>query len=140
MQDDRFEILKSMKNIAVIGFSPDASKDSFKVGNFLINRGYNVFAVYPRSFKIANKQSVKNINDISASIDTAVVFRKSEALNEIFDEIMQKGVKNLWLQLGIKNDEIAKKARNPAGFPVRRRAAPRPPVQRPASPRSGSEG
>lgn len=111
MQDDRFEILKSMKNIAVIGFSPDASKDSFKVGNFLINRGYNVFAVYPRSFKIANKQSVKNINDISASIDTAVVFRKSEALNEVFDEIMQKGVKNLWLQLGIKNDEIAKKAR-----------------------------
>ena len=107
MQD---KILESMKNIAVIGFSPDANKDSHKVGQFLISRGYNVYAVYPKSFEIGARQSVPSISDIADDIDTVVVFRKASAVNEIYEQIKAKGVKNLWLQLGIKNDEVGAKA------------------------------
>ena len=38
-------ILNSMKNIAVVGFSPDPNKASNHVGNYLIEQGFNVFAI-----------------------------------------------------------------------------------------------
>ena len=48
---------------------------------------------------------------IDEDIDIAVMFRKGEFANELVKDAIKKGVKTLWLQLGITNDAAGAIAR-----------------------------
>lgn len=108
-------ILNSMKNIAVVGFSPDSNKASNHVGCYLIDMGFNVFPIYPKSGEIKGRKIYQSIDEISEKIDTIVMFRKAEFATELVKKAINLGVKNLWLQLGIVNDE-AKQIAQDAGL------------------------
>ncbi|MFC2571765.1 CoA-binding protein [uncultured Campylobacter sp.] len=98
-------ILSSAKNIAVVGLSPNESKPSNEVAKFLIERGFNVFPVYPKFDEILGRKVYRNLMQIEGDIDIAVMFRKGEFASELVKDAVKKGVKTLWLQLGITNDE-----------------------------------
>ncbi len=105
------QILSSIKNIAVVGLSPDESKPSNEVAKFLIERGFNVFPVYPKFDEILGRKVYRNLTQIEGDIDIAVMFRKGEFASELVKDAVKKGVKTLWLQLGITNDEAGAVAR-----------------------------
>ena len=104
-------ILSSAKNIAVVGLSPDESKPSNEVAKFLIERGFNVFPVYPKFDEILGRKVYRNLMQIEGDIDIAVMFRKGEFASELVKDAVKKGVKTLCLQLGITNDEAEAVAR-----------------------------
>ena len=105
MLSDLRQILSAAKNIAVVGLSPDESKPSNGVAKFLIERGFNVFPVYPKFDEILGRKVYRNLTQIEWDIDIAVMFRKGEFASELVKDAVKKGVKTLWLQLGITNDE-----------------------------------
>ena len=105
MPSDLGQILSSAKNIAVVGLSPDESKPSNEVAKFLIERGFNVFPVYPKFDEILGRKVYRNLTEIDENIDVVVMFRKGEFASELVKDAVKKGVKTLWLQLGITNDE-----------------------------------
>lgn len=105
MPSDLGQILSSAKNIAVVGLSPDESKPSNEVAKFLIERGFNVFPIYPKSDEILGRKVYRNLIQIDQDIDIAVMFRKGEFASELVKDAVKKGVKTLWLPLGITNDE-----------------------------------
>ena len=105
MLSDLRQILSAAKNIAVVGLSPDESKPSNEVAKFLIERGFNVFPVYPKFDEILGRKVYRNLTQIEWDIDIAVMFRKGEFASELVKDAVKKGVKTLWLQLGITNDE-----------------------------------
>nr|WP_314903672.1 CoA-binding protein [uncultured Campylobacter sp.] len=111
MPSDLGQILSSAKNIAVVGLSPDESKPSNEVAKFLIERGFNVFPVYPKFDEILGRKVYRNLTQIDENIDIAVMFRKGEFASELVKDAVKKGVKTLWLQLGITNDEAGAVAR-----------------------------
>ena len=111
MPSDLGQILSSAKNIAVVGLSPDESKPSNEVAKFLIERGFNVFPIYPKFDEILGRKVYRNLTQIDQDIDVAVMFRKGEFASELVKEAVKKGVKTLWLQLGITNDEAGAVAR-----------------------------
>ena len=111
MPSDLRQILSSAKNIAVVGLSPDESKPSNEVAKFLIERGFNVFPVYPKFDEILGRKVYRNLTQIDENIDIAVIFRKGEFASELVKDAVKKGVKTLWLQLGITNDEAGAIAR-----------------------------
>ena len=104
-------ILSSAKNIAVVGLSPDESKPSNEVAKFLIERGFNVFPIYPKFDEILGRKVYRNLTQIDENIDIAVMFRKGEFASELVKDAVKKGVKTLWLQLGITNDSAGAVAR-----------------------------
>ena len=106
MPSDLGQILSSAKNIAVVGLSPDESKPSNEVAKFLIERGFNVFPIYPKSDEILGRKVYRNLIQIDQDIDIAVMFRKGEFASELVKDDVKKGVKTLWLQIGITNDEV----------------------------------
>ncbi|KAA6228642.1 MULTISPECIES: CoA-binding protein [unclassified Campylobacter] len=110
MQEKIDFILNTMKNIAIIGLSPDSSKASYMVGKFLQEKGFNIFPIYPKEDKILNKKVYRNLKEINKKIDTCIMFRKGEFASEIFPLIKEKNIKNFWLQLGIVNNEVARLA------------------------------
>ena len=111
MPSDLRQILSSAKNIAVVGLSPDESKPCNEVAKFLIESGFNVFPVYPKFDEILGRKVYRNLTQIDENIDIAVMFRKGEFASELVKDAVKKGVKTLWLQLGITNDEAGAIAR-----------------------------
>lgn len=111
MPSDLRQILSSAKNIAVVGLSPDEGKPSNEVAKFLIESGFNVFPIYPKFDEILGRKVYRNLTQIDQDIDIAVMFRKGEFASELVKDAVKKGVKTLWLQLGITNDEAGAVAR-----------------------------
>ncbi|WP_297940678.1 CoA-binding protein [uncultured Campylobacter sp.] len=111
MPSELRRILSSAKNIAVVGLSPDESKPSNEVAKFLIERGFNVFPVYPKFDEILGRKVYRNLTEIDENIDVLVMFRKGEFASELVKDAVKKGVKTLWLQLGITSDEAGAVAR-----------------------------
>ena len=105
------QILFAAKNIAVVGLSPDESKPSNEVAKFLIERGFNVFPIYPKFDEILGRKVYRNLTQIDEDIDIAVMFRKGEFASELVKDVIKKGVKTLWLQLDITNDAAGAIAR-----------------------------
>ena len=113
MQDlEKIEVLKRAKNIAILGLSPDESKASNAVAKYLLAQGYNIIPIYPKippNGEILGKKAYANLQEAfrqNAKIDILNIFRKSEALEGIAQEIiaLENKPKCVWVQLGLSNE------------------------------------
>tara|TARA_A100001011_G_scaffold389289_1_gene470498 strand:+ start:9942 stop:10373 length:432 start_codon:yes stop_codon:yes gene_type:complete len=104
------EFFLNYKTIAIVGVSPDAAKDSNKVMKFLIDKGYKVFPVNPKTEakNIHDKEVYKSLSNINEKIEIVNVFRPSNEAVEIAKQTKDIGAKVFWLQLNIDNQEAAK--------------------------------
>lgn len=103
------EIL-SMKNVAVVGMSKDPAKDAHLIPKYLINHTYNVIPVNPTADEILGRKCYKSLLEVPNKIDIVDVFRPSEHVPPIVKDAIAKGVKLVWMQLGINNKEAADEA------------------------------
>lgn len=112
------DIFDSVKIIAILGLSPDESKDSHRVAKYLQESGYTIIPVYPKEETILGEKVYRSLLEIPFDVDMVNIFRKPAALDPIADACIEKGnVKVFWAQKGIVNNEAAKKAEN-AGMKV----------------------
>ena len=111
--DQEIRNFYNLKNIAVVGMSKNQEKPSHYVPQYLIEQGYNIIPVNPTIDEILNKKSYKMVSQIEDDIDIVDVFRKSEDIMPVVEDIIKKkGVKLIWLQKGIfspEAEELAKK-------------------------------
>lgn len=112
-------ILENYKTIAIVGLSKDPSKDSYTVGQFLQSKGYRVIPVNPTADQILGEKSYKSLLDmpeeLQKTIEIVDIFRPSADVPPIVDQAVQLREKFgelhvVWMQLGIVNEEAAKKA------------------------------
>lgn len=116
--DEIKTILDEVKTIAVLGLSPDSTKDSYRVAEYLKNAGYTIVPVYPKEETILGEKVYRSLAEIPFAVDMVNIFRKPDALDAIADACIARGdVKVFWAQKGIVNNEAAEKARN-AGMKV----------------------
>lgn len=112
-------ILESVKTIAVLGLSPDESKDSNRVARYLQSVGYTIIPVYPKVDQdILGEKVYTSLAEIPGQVDMINIFRKPNALDAIADAAIARGdVKVFWSQKGIVNNAAAQKAED-AGMQV----------------------
>lgn len=105
--------LAKVKTIAVVGASPNEARPSFGVMRFLIARGYAITPVNPGQAggEILGQTVVTALADLTTPVDMIDVFRASDAIPAIADEILALPWKPklVWLQLGIRNAAAAAK-------------------------------
>ncbi len=108
-------ILTSTKTIAMVGLSMNETRPSYFVGRYLHRRGYKIIPINAgHGGKYFFGQLVKSsINEIDEPVDMVDIFRKPEAVPQIIDDSLTKlkGLKTIWMQIGIKHETSAKKAR-----------------------------
>lgn len=105
------EVLQTAKTIAIVGLSPDESKDSNKVARYLQSVGYKIIPIYPKEDEILGEKVYKTLADVKEHIDIVNVFRKPAVLMDIAKEIITRSdAKVMWSQLGIVNNDAAKLA------------------------------
>jgi predicted CoA-binding protein len=106
------EYFQNSKTIAVIGCSPNPTKDSHRVAKYLLEAGYDIIPVYPKEEEILGQKVYRSLVEIDKPVDMVVVFRKPAIVSAIADACIKRGdVKILWTQIGIVNNEAAQKAK-----------------------------
>lgn len=116
--DEIKAIFAQIKTIAILGLSPDTTKDSYRVAQYLKNAGYTIVPVYPKEEIILGEKVYRSLEEIPFAVDMVNIFRKPDALNAVADACILRGdVKIFWAQKGIVNNEAAAQALN-AGMQV----------------------
>ncbi|MGZ8546756.1 MAG: CoA-binding protein [Sulfuricurvum sp.] len=111
-------ILNDVKTIAILGLSPDPTKDSYRVAEYLHNAGYIIIPIYPKEETILGQKVYRSLEEIPFAVDMVNIFRKPDALNAIANACINRGdIKVFWAQKGIVNNEAALCALN-AGIKV----------------------
>ena len=113
------EILASVKNIAMVGASPDPTKFSYGVLRVLHEQGFNMMPINPRPglVEIRGIEVYSSIEKIDKPIDMVQVFRTSNALYGIAQDAINVGAKVLWGQIGVFDEKAARLAED-AGLKV----------------------
>ncbi|MBB6261617.1 hypothetical protein FHS77_002176 [Paenochrobactrum gallinarii] len=115
------EILSTVKTIALLGASPNEDRPSYHVMEFLLQKGYRVLPVNPGQAgkEILGASVYASLSDIPEPVDMVEVFRASNAVAGIVDEILSLKAqpKVLWTQLGVIDVDAGKRAHD-AGLKV----------------------
>ncbi len=109
------EILTSNPTIAVVGASPKPGRVSRAIMGYLLQHGYHVVPVNPAHAgkKIFGKTVYASLADVPEPIDIVDIFRRSEVIGETVDAALalERKPKVIWMQLGLRNDLAAERAR-----------------------------
>ena len=120
MPDDSVlrDILTKHKRIAVVGMSKNPEKEAHTVPKYLLQHGYDIIPVNPTATEILGLPAYPNLKSIPRVYDVVDLFRPSPDVPPFVDEAIEDGrAKVIWMQLGIRNDEAARKAEG-AGLTV----------------------
>lgn len=110
--DAELRTIFALKNIAVVGMSKNEEKPSNFVPKYLVERGYNVIPVNPTATEVMGRKSYQSITEIPGLIDIVDVFRKPDDVPAVVTEAVKKpGIKVIWMQEGIYNEEAEAKAK-----------------------------
>ena len=108
--EQRCALLKRVKNIAIVGLSPNPSRPSYGVAKSLQGFGFHIIPVHPTAQEILGEKVYPSLSKITQVIDLIDVFRKTEFIDEVVDECLKLKLKNLWIQEGIVNEAAAARA------------------------------
>jgi predicted CoA-binding protein len=114
-------ILNTVKTIAMVGVSAKDNRPSYFAFKYLLERDYRVIPVNPglAGQTLLGQLVHGRIADIPEPIDMVDVFRAAEQAPKILDEALalQPRPRVFWMQLGVRNDEVACRAEE-AGMKV----------------------
>jgi len=113
------ELLTNARTIAMVGASDRPDRPSYGVMKFLQGHGYRVLPVNPQitGEHVHGEFVWRELAQIGEPIDIVDIFRRPEAAGEAVDQAIFAGAKAVWMQLGVVNEEAAKRAEE-AGLKV----------------------
>jgi len=112
--DEMRALLRQSRRIAVLGIKPEtrSSQPAHFVAEYAKEAGYEVIPVpvyYPEVTEILGSQVYRRLVDVPGEIVIVNVFRRPEHVLPHVDDIIAKGTRAVWMQLGIRNDEAAER-------------------------------
>ena len=105
------EILRKCRTIAVVGLSSNPARPSYHVAAYMKSQGYRVIPVNPNETNVLGETAYPSLFAVPGPIDLVNIFRKSEDVLPIVEEAIAHGVKAIWMQEGISNEQAAVRAR-----------------------------
>ena len=96
---------------AVVGCSPDPTRDSHRIAAMLQRRGYEVIPVNPGATEILGARCYPSLHDLPAAPDVVDVFRRSSEAGAHVDEAIAAGAQAVWMQLGVIDEAAAARGR-----------------------------
>jgi predicted CoA-binding protein len=110
--EDIRELLANARTIAMVGASDRPDRPSNRVMKFLQDQGYRVIPVNPQitGEHVHGEYVWRELAQIGEQIDIVDIFRRPEAAGEAVDDAIAIGAKAVWLQIGVINEQAARRA------------------------------
>ena len=101
---------RAPRTLAVVGLSDDPMKASYGVSAYMQTQGYRILPVNPGITSVLGERSYASLSELPVKPDVVNVFRLPKYVPAIVDEMLALGLTDLWVQMGIRNEEAAQKA------------------------------
>ena len=120
------EVLRTTRLIAAVGASPKPNRPSYYVLSYLQSKGFSVIPVNPAAAgqSLFGEEIVACLADIPADrgpVDMVDIFRTPDAAPGVVREAVEclggRGLRTIWMQLGVISEEAARIAEE-AGLQV----------------------
>jgi predicted CoA-binding protein len=113
------EMLHEARTIAVVGMSDKSWRASYNIGKYLSSKGYRVLPVNPNIESVLDMRVYPDLEAADAAvraqgkggIDLVDVFRASEYVPAIVDDVIRLGIPYLWLQDSVIHPQAVARAR-----------------------------
>ncbi|HKS07793.1 MAG TPA: CoA-binding protein [Gemmatimonadaceae bacterium] len=110
--DEITALLPTLKTIAVLGIKMEPAAPGYYVPAFAKMVGIRVIPVpvyYPDATEILGERVFRRLADIPEPVDAVVVFRRPQDIPAHVDDILAAKPRVVWMQLGIRHDEVAQR-------------------------------
>ena len=113
------EILRSARRVAVVGLSPKPERPSHGVASYLQRAGYTIIPVRPTGREILGEPVQPDLRAAASTgpIDIVDIFRRSEYVPALLDDLLTIRPRLVWMQVGVRDDGTAERL-EAAGIPV----------------------
>ncbi|MBU8810631.1 CoA-binding protein [Mycolicibacterium goodii] len=105
----RQRILRETRSVAIVGASANTSRASYFVWTYLKSTSdYDIYLVNPTISEIDGTPVYPSLAELPVAPDLVDVFRRREDLPGVLQETIAVGAKTLWLQLGLRHDDVVR--------------------------------
>jgi predicted CoA-binding protein len=105
------EQLAGSRTIVVVGLSPNPSRPSHGVAEYLQHQGYRSIPVNPAVDEVLGEKSYPDLKSIPVPIDMVDIFRRPDQVPAIVEDAIAIKARYIWMQDGVVNEEAAERAR-----------------------------
>lgn len=102
-------IIRAARRIAVVGLSDDPYRPSHSVAAYLQQAGYEIVGVHPGGKTVLGGKRWPDLKAARATgpIDIVDIFRRSEAVPLLLDDLLAIRPRLVWMQLGVEDAATA---------------------------------
>ena len=112
------DLLQRSHTIAVVGLSSNPLRPSHGVSAYMQSHGYHIIPVNPNITECLGQKAYPSLLDVPDNIDIVDVFRRSEFVDEVVDQAIERKVPAIWMQEDVINENAAARARQAGIFVV----------------------
>jgi predicted CoA-binding protein len=105
------DTLLSMQTWAVVGLSDNRARPAWGVAEFLQDKGKRIVPVHPKACEVHGFPGYCTVGEIPEPVDVVDCFINSSRVGPVVDEAIAIGAKGIWMQLGVIDDDAARRAR-----------------------------
>jgi len=105
------DLVRAARRIAVVGLSPKPQRPSHGVAAYLQRAGYTIIPVHPAGGVTLGERVFPDLRSAASEagpIDIVNIFRRSEHIPALLDALIEVRPRLVWMQMGIRNDEVAR--------------------------------
>lgn len=107
---ERLQIIQNSESVALVGVSNNPIRSSNFVASYLVRTPFRTYPVNPAYDEVLGLKTYDTLADLPEAPDIVDVFRRHDAIPEVVDQAIEVGAKVVWLQLGLRHEEAARKA------------------------------
>ena len=106
-------ILGRVRTIAMVGASVNEMRPSYFAMLYLQGKGFRVIPVNPRYVgqQLLGETVHSDLASLPVRPDMVSIFRRSEEAGSVADEAVRLGIPVIWMQLGVRDDAAAARAK-----------------------------
>jgi hypothetical protein len=107
---ERLGLLRRARSVAMVGASANPARPSYFVATYLLaSTDFDVYFVNPAADEILGRPVYPSLAALPVVPDLVDVFRRSEDLASVLADTLEVGAPILWLQLGLWDDDVARR-------------------------------
>lgn len=109
--DADVDVLLAKKTWAIVGLSNNAERPAYSVAKLLQEKGHTIIPVHPSAETVHGQKGYASLDEIPVDIDVVDFFLNASAAAPIMDAALAKGIKGVWFQLGVIDQDAFERAK-----------------------------
>lgn len=102
--------LLAKKVWAIVGLSNNTERPAYGVAQLLKEKGHTIIPVHPSAETVHGEKGYATLEEIPVTIDVVDFFLNAKAAVPVMDQALAMGIKGVWFQLGVVDEEAFARA------------------------------